>query len=65
MAGGFDPATGMGWPNAYLNMAKTHCPKGHPYDERNTLRYYGRRRCRTCQLAYQAAWRARRREAAR
>jgi hypothetical protein len=33
-----------------LNAAKTHCPKGHPYDEVNTL-YQGidGRRCATCQ----------------
>lgn len=33
-----------------VNTAKTHCPKGHPYDEANT--YYGhkgKRHCRACQ----------------
>ena len=36
------------------NRAKTHCPKGHPYDEANTLMHYWkrensmRRLCRTC-----------------
>ena len=35
--------------NAGLNMAvKTHCPHGHPYDEENTIRSGGKRRCRTC-----------------
>ncbi len=41
---------------ATLNSAKTHCPKGHPYDEQNTVWYVnpgGRktrtRACRTCQ----------------
>ena len=34
---------------AGLNMAtKTHCPQGHPYDEENTLRYGGKRKCRAC-----------------
>ncbi len=28
--------------------AKTHCPRGHPYDEANTRRSGGRRYCRTC-----------------
>jgi hypothetical protein len=28
---------------------KTHCPRGHPYDEANTYRHpAGRRVCRTC-----------------
>jgi hypothetical protein len=31
---------------------KTHCPQGHPYDERNT-KWFGRRRmCRACHKAY-------------
>ncbi len=31
---------------------KTHCPKGHPYDDDNTYRNRdGSRRCRTCQAA--------------
>ncbi|MFJ4852417.1 HNH endonuclease signature motif containing protein [Streptomyces sp. NPDC088730] len=30
---------------------KTHCPKGHPYDEANTVvQGDGARRCRTCRL---------------
>lgn len=28
---------------------KTHCPKGHPYDEINTYRHARGRMCRTCQ----------------
>lgn len=31
------------------NSAKTHCPKGHPYDEENTYRWGNHRACRTCQ----------------
>jgi hypothetical protein len=30
------------------NVAKTHCPQGHPYDELNTRMREGRRYCRTC-----------------
>lgn len=30
------------------NVAKTHCPRGHPYDEANTRLYQGRRYCRSC-----------------
>lgn len=26
----------------------THCPQGHPYDQANTHRYKGMRRCRAC-----------------
>ena len=50
------------------NATKTHCPKGHPYDEANTLlttrwvkgKQYPQRLCRTCQKAAQLAFRARR-----
>lgn len=28
--------------------AKTHCPKGHPYNEENTNVYRGSRNCRRC-----------------
>lgn len=31
-----------------VNAAKTHCPKGHPYDEINTRWYEERRYCRAC-----------------
>lgn len=31
------------------NINKTHCPKGHPYDEQNTYRHpNGSRVCKTC-----------------
>lgn len=33
---------------AATNAAKTHCPKGHPFDETNTYLYRSRRYCRTC-----------------
>lgn len=34
---------------AAKNAAKTHCPKGHPYDDENTYRdKRGRRSCKTC-----------------
>jgi len=34
---------------AALNARKTHCPKGHPYDERNTcVKKTGFRSCRKC-----------------
>lgn len=45
-----------------LNAAKTHCAKGHPYDETNTYVYQGRgfigRYCRTCISDYQRRRRA-------
>ena len=40
-------------------LAKTHCPHGHPYDEANTRWYKDERRCREC-----ARLRSRRRRAA-
>jgi hypothetical protein len=31
-------------------LSRTHCPKGHPYDDANTLRYRANERlCRECQ----------------
>lgn len=39
--------------------AKTHCPKGHPYDEANTwMSKAGSRHCRTCKNAKDRARRA-------
>jgi len=32
----------------WANSKKTHCPKGHPYDDVNTTRSGGRRHCRAC-----------------
>ena len=36
---------------------RTHCPKGHPYDETNTLVEGNARRCRTCREAKAAVTR--------
>jgi hypothetical protein len=30
------------------NAGKTHCPKGHEYDQENTRYYRGSRFCKTC-----------------
>lgn len=37
---------------------KTHCPRGHSYDEQNTHIYKGRRFCRPCRMAYSREYRA-------
>lgn len=34
---------------------RTHCPYGHPYDEANTYTLAGKRYCRTCHRAREAA----------
>ena len=41
------------------NVARTHCPQGHPYDEANTYlgRPDGRRECRTCRNNASRRWR--------
>lgn len=31
-----------------LNALKTHCPQGHPYDDKNTYVRDGKRHCREC-----------------
>ena len=33
------------------NLRKTHCPRGHAYDQDNTYRYRGARDCRKCRSA--------------
>lgn len=44
---------------AAKNAAKTHCPKGHPFDDANTAyRPNGGRRCRACAAEYQRKRRA-------
>jgi hypothetical protein len=53
-------------------IAKTHCPSGHPYDEKNTYTaplvykqngkfksYVPSRHCKICKLAAHKRWRAR------
>lgn len=38
---------------------KTHCPQGHPYNTENTIvTKEGKRRCKTCVYAQNAAWSA-------
>jgi hypothetical protein len=39
------------------NASRTHCPQGHPYDERNTyISPKGDRRCRECQRESALRW---------
>lgn len=45
----------QGWNSAI----KTHCPQGHPYDEKNTYHGTNGRACRICQKEHQAAYRER------
>jgi hypothetical protein len=46
-------------------QAKTHCPKGHPYDQSNTGKgYRGSRRCLTCHREGQREYMNRRRNSA-
>lgn len=50
---------GLGWSGR--NVAKTHCPQGHPYDDQNTIRLQrGGRRCRACNREQLRAYRVRR-----
>jgi len=39
---------------------KTHCPSGHPYDEKNTYRYKKERHCIACRAEHRAKWLAKR-----
>jgi hypothetical protein len=43
------------------NAAKTHCLSGHAFTPENTYVGRGHRKCQTCQRAWNAAYRARRR----
>lgn len=41
------------------NKYKTHCPQGHPYSRKNTMKLAsGRRRCRICHKEQVDRWRA-------
>lgn len=45
-----------------INARKTHCPRGHPYDEANTyITKSGTRACRICYRGHQAAYQRRKR----
>lgn len=50
--------------DACRNLAKTHCPSGHPYDTANTYEYRGGRHCRKCRAAAQARYLSRKTEVA-
>ncbi len=39
---------GVGERIAAIERAKTHCPRGHEYNDANTCRTLGRRKCRAC-----------------
>lgn len=45
------------------NRKKTHCPKGHPYDEENTYWRKTSRHCRACLKANTDRWNAKVKEA--
>jgi hypothetical protein len=47
---------------AVEQTARTHCPRGHPYDEANTYRHGTHRYCRACNTAAAARRRAAKRE---
>jgi hypothetical protein len=36
------------WDNVILHKRKTHCPRGHEYNSKNTAVYRGFQRCRIC-----------------
>lgn len=45
--------------SANMRLAKTHCPKGHPYEGNNVItKRGGRRQCRACTVASTRRWRA-------
>lgn len=47
------------------NARKTHCHRGHPFNNENTRIYAGRRHCMKCQRINEAAYKARRSAAQR
>ena len=47
----------------HVQARKTHCPRGHPYDEENTIKTaYNSRRCRGCLPMHNRLARQRRKE---
>lgn len=44
------------------NAAKTHCPRGHAYDETNTFTSGGSRKCKACNNNWTRAWALRKKE---
>jgi hypothetical protein len=48
VSGAENTRRGKGWAT---NGTKTHCRQGHPYDDKNTYAYGGRRYCRACNRA--------------
>jgi hypothetical protein len=47
---------------AAIHAAKTHCPRGHPYNEVNTIRSGDARYCRECRVVHNREWHAQHRE---
>ena len=41
------------------NAARTHCPQGHEYDEKNTYVWRSQRHCRPCRADAEARYQAR------
>lgn len=54
-----DNATDMTSKERHASQRKTHCSKGHPYDDENTRQAIEGRRCRTCRKEECRAYRAR------
>lgn len=44
---------------AAINKAKTHCLRGHPFDQKNTGHDKKGRYCKSCKILKQREWRAR------
>lgn len=61
----WDTPSANQWDNVrngtHHNGTKTHCKRGHPFDETNTLVRVGGRECRTCRNKSNRASKARRR----